>query len=84
MLQRSLRVRQAEIVADETEIDPGALGHFKGIGVIHDARIRLPQALRSTAIGEVRAMRNVPTHPDAATSTAAAAINSSNGPTGGQ
>jgi hypothetical protein len=30
MLQRALLVRQAEVVLDETEIDPGACRFFEG------------------------------------------------------
>jgi len=84
VLKHALLMSQTQIVADETEIDPGPLRHFEGVRVIHDARIRLRHAFRSTAIGDVRAIRSVPTQPDNATSTAAAAINSSSGATGGQ
>ena len=84
VLQRALCRRQAQVVADEPEIDPGTFGSFKDVGVIHGARIRPPHAFRSTAIGDVRAIRNVPIQPEIATRTAAATISSSSGPTGGQ
>jgi hypothetical protein len=84
MLQRALLVRQTQVIAHEADVDSGSRGNFYGVDLIHDARIRPDQALRSTAIGDVRAIRSVPTQPDAATSAAAAMISSSNGPTGGQ
>src|SRR5690348_4006245 len=42
MLQRALLVRQAQVVLDKTEIDPGACG-FDGCGFGHAARIQQPR-----------------------------------------
>ena len=39
MLQRALLGRQAQIVVDETKIDPGSRGGFDGCGFGHAARI---------------------------------------------
>jgi len=89
VLQHALLGRQAQVVVDEAEIDPGTHGDIDDGMLAHATRIHQsqpipPYAFRSTAIGEVRAIRSVPTHPENATSAAAATINSSNGPTGGQ
>jgi hypothetical protein len=39
MLERALLGRQAQVVADETKIDPGPRGGFDGGGFTHAVRI---------------------------------------------
>lgn len=90
VLQRALLGRQAQIVVDEPDVDSGpqrgcdhfAFGHATGIQQ-RRVTVAASQARRNTAIGDVRAMRSVPTHPANATSAAAAKIKPSNDPIGG-
>ena len=91
MLQRALLIGQPQVVGEETDVDPGTPRNVDGARFAHATRIhqrrtrdsRRRHARRNTAIGDVRAIRNVPTHPAAATSAAAATISVTSGPIGG-
>ena len=37
MPRRAFRVRQTQVVVEKPEIDPGSLGNFEIVGVIHRA-----------------------------------------------
>lgn len=84
MFQHALLGSQAQIFNDCRDIDANVRCRVEILEFAHASTIHAGHALRSTAIGDVRAIRNVPTHPENATSAAAATMSSSNGPTGGQ